>query len=422
MSSLHAQETLEVYSLEDCHRFAVQYSPALARQRLTYSNLVEAVEVVKAIYDPSLQISQAWQDEDDPQRTTAVLRQQLPADLDVALTARREVLDNEDYTSYALSLSKTLLGGGTFLEAKLPLERAWIEKAKQANILSLEQRQLRLGVTNDFYAVVRNQLTLHLRELQVERSKKNLEHAMIKEDPLDIATAKLQIPENELAVISSKRQIANSRLFLTERVGLPVAEPLNVNTQLVFEIRPFNMEQDLASALENHEEILNARMDVELNHMEAKVARTRRYPEVRAALSMEENDAPASSDSNMRAEIVLELPWLDRSDRAEARRRENDLKQSELTLYSVKQRVEQQIKSIAVQVVEAERSVVLSAERLLVLEQQFTLYQDRWDNGEIGILEFVRSQNDLENARVQLVTKQTEYLELRAEYDFKIGK
>lgn len=417
-----AEEQIEPMTLEACKQFAVSFSPSLARQRLTYSNLVESVHIAKSIYDPVLRVSRSWQNENDPKRTNASIRQQFPAELQSTVSARLEERNGEEFTSYALNLSKTLLGGGTLLQGRLPLERAWIQKAKEANTLSLEQRRLQLDVTRNYYAVVRNQLTLRLRELQLLRAKRNLEHAEIKEDPLDIATAKLRIPESELDVIRARRAIANGLLDLSRRIGMPVDQPMAVNTQLVYQVRSINVQQDLVHALEQHETILNARMDVELNHMQAKVARSQRLPELRAELNMEDDDRSGSSETDIRGELVLEWPWLDRRDRAEYRQREFDLRQAEIRLFEAQQNVEQQIKSLAARVLEAERSVVLQGERVEVLEQQFRLYQDRWDNGEINILEYIRSQNDLENARVQLVTEQTQYLELRAEYDFIIGK
>jgi outer membrane protein TolC len=417
-----AAEQIAPMSLDVCQDFALEFSPSLGKQRLNYSNLVESVAIAKSIYDPVLRVSRTWENEDDPKRTVASIRQQLPAQLQTTITARQEERNGEEFTNYALNLSKTLLGGGSLLEGRLPLERAWIQRAKEANGLSLEQRRLYLDVTRTYYSIVRNKLTLHLRQLQLQRAERNLEHAEVKEDPLDIATAKLRIPESELDVIRARRAIANGLLDLSLTIGMPVGQPMSVDTQLVYQVRAINLKQDLANALENHETILNARLDLELDHMEAKVARTRRLPELRAEVSMQEDDLSSSDSRDVRADLVLEWPWMDRRDRAEYRQREYDLQRSELSLFEAQQSVEQQIKSQAARVIETERSVVLQGQRVTVLEQQFRLYQDRWENGEINILEYIRSQNDLENARVQWITEQTQYLELRAEYDFNIGK
>ncbi|MEX2606936.1 MAG: TolC family protein [Kiritimatiellia bacterium] len=419
---LSAEEEVEPLSLSDYQIFALEHAPGLARQRLAYSNLVESVEIARAAYDPVFQVRRAWQETDDPGRTTGSISQTLPADLNARLTARTEERAGDEFNNYALSLSKTLLGGGSFLEGRLPLERAWIQEAKEANALSLEQRRLYLTVVQRYFSVVRNELTLRLRELQLERAKRNLEHAMVKEDPLDIATAELRIPESELEVLSAKRSIHSGLLELANTVGMPISQPIAVETELDFAVEPISVEEDLQYALENHEQILSARLDLELSRMESRVARTKRLPELRVEVTMEENETPSDSTSETRGELILEWPWLDRRDRAEARQRKLNVEQNEIRLFEALQDVQRQIETMGQQVIEAERSVTLQEERVRLLKRQYELYQDRWDNGEINILEFIRSQNDLENARVQLVTQQTRYLELRAEYDFLIGQ
>lgn len=409
-------------TLEDLQQFADQFAPDLAQQRLTYSNLVESVTIARTKYDPNFQLRRGWEETDDPERTTGTITQTLPSDLDVRFTARNETRDDDDFTNYAINLSKTILGGGTFLESRLPVERAWIQEAQQANRLSLERRRLQLTVAQRYYAVVRNLLTLRLRILQLERARRNLEHAIAKEDPLDIATAELRIPESELDVITVERLIESSTLDLAETIGLPVSQPLQVSTNLTYEVRDFMVEEDLLFALQNHESILNARLSLELDRMEEKVARTKNWPEVRVEATYEEQERVGEDVSEARAELILDWPWLDRRDRAEARQRGNDIRNSEISLFQAEQTVRKDIETTAAQLLEAEESVELRRERVRVLERQLVLYQDRWENGEINILEFVRSQNDLENARVQLVTQQARYMELRAEYDFLTGR
>ena len=412
---------VEPLTLRDLQAFAEQFSPDQTRQRLTYSNLVESVTIGKTKFEPRFQVRRSWQETDDPERTTGTITQTLPADLDLRLTARNETRGGDSFSDYALNLSKTILGGGTFLESRLPVERAWINEAREANRLSLEQRRLRLTVARQYYAVVRHVLTLRLRELQLERAKQNLEHAIAKEDPLDIATAELRVPESELDVLTAQRLIESSTLDLAETIGLPVSQPLNVSTNLVYEVRPFTVDRDLLHALENHETILNARLGLELDRMEAKVARSRNWPEVRLEATFEEQDGPGENSSETRAEVVLDWPWMDRQDRAETRQRDVDVQSSELAVFEAEQTVRKDIETTKAQLVEAEQAVELRRDRVQVLERQLELYQDRWENGEINILEFVRSQNDYENAKVQLVTQQARYMELRAEYDFLTG-
>jgi len=417
-----AAQEVEPFSLIELQEFAETFSPNLAQQRLAYSNLVESVTIAKTKYDPVFQLRRGWQETDDPERTTGNINQTLPADLNLRLTARNETRNEEDITNLAVNLSKTILGGGSFLESRLPIERAWIREAREANRLSLDQRNLRLTVAQRYYSVVRNILTLRLRKLQLERAKQNLEHAIAKEDPLDIATAELRIPESELDVLRVERFIESSTLELAETIGYPVDQPLTASTNLVYEVRPFALEKDLTFALSNHESILNAQLTLKLNRLEAKAARRKNLPEVRVEASYEESDGGGEDTSETRAELVVEWPWLDRRDRAETRQRQNDVKNAEIGVFETEQTIRKNIATTAAQLLEAEQAVELERQRVKALERQLVLYQDRWENGEINILEYVRSQNDFENAKVQLVSQQARYMELRAEYDFLIGR
>ncbi|MBQ9445335.1 MAG: TolC family protein, partial [Victivallales bacterium] len=57
-----------------------------------------------------------------------------------------------------------------------------------------------------------------------------------------------------------------------------------------------------------------------------------------------------------------------------------------------------------------------------LINRQVELYRDTWENGEIDILELVRTQTDLENSYVDLSDSKINYLELLANYMFLIGK
>ncbi len=417
---LCADEEPETLSLSDSIRYAMQNAPGLEQQRLTLSNRVDAVVRARSVFDPVFRVSREWRDEDDPGRGSAQIQQTLPADIRATLSARYEEEDGAGFSRYALDLSKTLLGGGSYAESMLPIRRALIQEARQANTLSLEQRELMLRVTQQYYAVVRNKLTLQLRLLQLDRAKTNLEHARVKEDPLDIATAELRVPESELDVLRAERAIQEGLLDLKETIGKPIANLMAVQTQLVYDVRNVNVEADVQRALDTHERVLNARLSTQLAERERDVAKARGWPELSVGVSVVEDEAD-ERDQNVTGEITLEWPLGDREDRAAAREAERTVTTRKLEEYEARQAVHKDVRSVALRVEDAKRAVRLQEDRVRLLERQFLLYQNRWENGEINILEYVRSQNDLENARVLLITQQTRYLELLAEYDFVTG-
>ena len=67
---------------------------------------------------------------------------------------------------------------------------------------------------------------------------------------------------------------------------------------------------------------------------------------------------------------------------------------------------------------ESARLIDLQDKRVELGVRLAEIYRDRWENGEIDILEYVRSQNDLENSKIQLVNLKSSYMALLAQYQF----
>ncbi len=422
MSALLAQEE-ELWSLERVQAYALEHAPGLARQRLAFRSQQQSVEIARAKFDPSFTARREWRESSDADRSSGGVSQTLPWDLNLNGTvSQQEDSGGDDITSYSLQLSKTLLGGGTLRESLLSLDSARIQEARELNRLSLEQRRLMLTVTRQYFEVVRSQQTLRLRQLQLERARVNLEHALVREDPLDIATAELRIPESELDVLTAGRAIQIGLLNLKNEIGFPLEQTLRLQGDVPFAVRDLDEEADLLRILEEHELILNAMLDLELSRKELQVARSKRFPEVRAQVNYQNRDEDDGRESETRGELVVTWPWRDRRDRAEFLQKQNTLESLEIALEQSRNDRRREVESLGSRVREAALSVTLQERRVAVLEQQLLLFQDRWENGEIGILEYVRSQNNLEDARVQFITQQLRYLDLLAEYDFAVGR
>jgi len=108
-----------------------------------------------------------------------------------------------------------------------------------------------------------------------------------------------------------------------------------------------------------------------------------------------------------------------RADRAHYQQAKNRLEDHRQEMYRTLQAREQTVRRLSRRLQEAKTSVSLQQERVALGERQLELFTDRWENGEIDILELIRSQNDLENDKVQLVNQKTEYMELLAEFEYE---
>ncbi len=416
-------EEVPEFDLEACQRYAWENAPDLARQRIVVSNRVEQVSIAKAKFEPTFSVRRQIAENPDDEFWRGAVQQTLPGDWNTELSSRTEEdEEGENVTSLAFGVSKVLLGGGTMAESKLPIDRAEASEAQQLLELSEQRRRKRLQVVQRYATVVRGRLTLRLRELQLERAKQNLELAELKEDPLDIANARIRIPESELDVLGAEGRVERGMLDLRREIGMPVQQALTIQTQVVYEVKAVDWQADLDEALLRDEGLQRLAIQKRLAEQELRAARARRMPELRAELNWSGRDVEDLDDSETRGSLVLELPWLERVDKAEYRQQELDLEDLKLQKFEQEEEKRRSLEDVALRLEEARRGVEIQEQRLVVLQDQQRLYRDRWQEGEINNLEFIRSENNLEDNLVNLVSAKIRYLELLAEYEFEAGK
>ena len=327
---------------------------------------------------------------------------------------------SEDTTGYSIGLSKRLLGDGGWVKSRNALVTSLLDAAIEGNTLSLETRRLVFQIKRDYYQMIRSLQTLSIQELRLERSKTNLERALLREDPLDIANARIQVPEDEISVIRAKQSISNAIETLKLRMGMPVDAQRQIDQGFTFAPKDTDLGQALTNALINHETILNVHLEEEKRKRSAIISQWDRFPIVEVGVRYNETEVDNTdpvSDTRLEASIVW--PLGARADRAQYKQALNRLEDQRQQIYSTEQNREQVVRSLVRRLSEARIAVTLQEQRVKLGNRRLELFTDRWENGEIDILELIRSQNDLENDKVQLVNLKTTYMELLAEYEFE---
>lgn len=415
-----------VYSLDQCIAYALDKAPTLIQTRLRLTNQVYNTTVQRAAFDPRVRGETSYADANEVTSYRTTLSETLPAGIDLSAAASQTVdeeeEEDEETTSYTFRLSKTLLGEGSLLETRDAIEDSLVDEKARANTLALEERRLVFQTKRDFYQIVRNLQTLHIQQLRTERSERNLEIAVLKEDPLDIATARLQVLEDEISVIRASQAVSNALEVLKVRIGMPVAEPFAIDEQFAFAPVPVDLDHALEFALEHHESIRNAKLELEKLERDAAIAARKPWPVVRVGAQHQiEEEENADSEDDTRVDLSLEWPLGARADRYRRRSAILSIAIQEEEIYNTLLAREQTIRSLARQLDEARAALDLQEQRVEIGALRLELFNDRWENGEIDILEYIRSQNDLENSKVQLINLKTSYMELLAQFEFDTG-
>ena len=418
----------EPKSVDECIAYAVEHSPRLLKLQIEHENQELQTTVRKAVYSPSFRLdtSRATDADADTASATVTLPTVTGLDLTTRLEAGRDHLTNEDSAAFSVRLSKQILGGDSWRERQFVIEESLIDEVIALNHVTRQKRQLVLEVKRAFYQIIRDIQSLPVQERGVERAKKNLQQAIEREKPLDINTARIQVPENELSLLAAQRVIAAGLDSLKVTLGMPVTEDLRI--QEVFEFRPVQttVQADLDYASEHDEELLNNRLEHTKRRQRADFARAKVWPDVVASLTQEKEDDGTGlnldGDHELTFGLGLSWEWGSRADRAKLRQALNDIRQNDADYFIVFQNKAQRLRELDRQLQETKRSVELQEQRVELVTRQVELFSDRWENGEIDILELIRSQNDLENTKVELISLKSRYMELLAEYEFAAGR
>ena len=227
----------EPMGMEQCITYAGENSPAVRKLRLDLMNQQLQTKIERAAFAVGLKLDSSYADEADSDHTRMTLSKDFlgGVELSTTLDANRDHLSNDDSASFSVRLSKKILGGGTLLESRNLIDDSLVDETIALNNLSRQQRQLVLDVKRKYYQIIRDKRSLTIQQRRLERSRKNLEHAIEREKPLDIITARIEVPRNELTVVVAERAIQTGLDGLKVSIGMPVEEVLAIIEEFEFQ-------------------------------------------------------------------------------------------------------------------------------------------------------------------------------------------
>lgn len=427
---LVAQSAPPRFGLEELVKYALQHSPELQKLQFDLEYQRENTILERAKFDLRLDYEASHTIADNQTDNTVTLTKQFLRG--VTLTTATGITSDSgtgsDSSYFSVTLTKKLLGSDSTLDdTRKAIDDSLVDELIALNTLNQRQRQIVFQVSSAFYKTIRDVQSKGIQERRLERARRNLEMAIEREKPLDIITARIQIPENELAVVKSDRSIANDIESLQILLGMPLDQPFAVSEDFTFLIRDTDAEESIQYALEHHEEFLNNRLQHRKLERDCRIARSELWPDISIeGTHYGESDPESHSfDSGDKEQtITLELGWQlgRRTDKANYRRAFNRLEKNERDYFILTQKRTAQLLDLDRNLRELARSIELQEQRIGLVTRQVELYRDRYDNGEIDILEFIRSQNDLEDSKVGLIELQTTYMETLANYNFQAGR
>ena len=424
--SLQAQK--KTWAIDEIIEYAVKNSHTIKTSELSLENRVQNSAIARAAYDLSISSTASSKTDGSSDAQTFRLNQPLPAGFEFNVTGAhsQDGDNNTDNTDLGISLSKQILGGGSLSTSLKNIRNAHTDELISLNSLKRSKRDLVRDVMNSFYRLIRVTKSLDISKRRLETSKKNLEMAIAREDPLDISSAKINVPRDEISVIAAGVRLKNELDNLQVLMGLAPEEEFKVETNFEFSLAKPNSVEDMKYAQQNSEDFLN----VELSRIKLTRELEDRDEKNSVDLSLFvrhnlENDT--NENINLRGKedttVGVNLNWTlgNRAEIAQLQIAKNNLRENNFDYKILYNDRLQSLRSLERALNELNTSIQVQIQEIKFNEEQVELYKDRWESGKMAILEYLRSQNRLEDSRIQLINLQTNYMETLQNYLFDTG-
>lgn len=308
-------------------------------------------------------------------------------------------------------------------QQELQLRQAELRLSTDMGSLSRQRLQLETRVTNSYYNLLQGIRQLRIQEQRLEQSQAALDLAQRKYEIGLIAEVEaLRLEVDKLRAQADFAQATTSiesrRDELRQILGLDVAVPLEISTEVEFELVPVDEAIAVRVGLARRTDMENVVINRRLNEiglqitkqnvgptatLNARVNLTGRGPEL--------GDVGSSLErSLLSASIRVNLPLVDGGQqRAIVRRAEIDLERSELNVEQVRQQVILEIREAVRSVQEAERQIGLRRAALEVAERNFEVEQSRFELGLADSQELLDAQTNLTLSRTDALNAVVSY-------------
>ncbi len=430
-SLLHAAPdpgTASKYSLDECIEYALEHSPSLDNAEITaHLRRLERI-VQEAHFDVTLTAGDSHYAQEGRNDASVRLAKEFQNGFTLQSWMSSSRRNGEGVTSdsLAVQLSRQLLGGGSALETRYAMESALLEELMAVNTCNQARRKLAQDIKLAYYGIISAQQSLMVKRRALSNAQRTLAMTREREKPLDIITAEIRIPENELAVNSAQRTIQSGLENLKRLMGMPLDEPFDITGEFDFQLSDFSLADDLVWARDNLETFLNNRLTRRRLQWQVKIREWNVLPTLTASATHYQYGDGNNFNLHGPDEQVfsLNLTWQlgRRADYARLAIARENLASNQNDYFILDQNLVADLTDYHRRIDEAAIAVRHREQLCKLQERKQELYSDRWENGEIDILELVRAQTDLEDSQVSLVNQKISYLQLVANYLYTVGR
>ena len=297
---------------------------------------------------------------------------------------------------------------------EIALKRA--EHSLQGARLNFDRQRLQLEgqVIDDYYGLVQSVRELEIEEQRLAQSRANLELAQRKFEvgliaEVEALRLRVEMLQAEATYDQAQTNIESRRDILRETLGLDVWAPLEIDTEVQYEIYPIDAQRALEIGLERRTDMKRAEISEEIRELELEDTRRRNGINAtfgaNVGMQGRGSEISAVSDNFERnrwgVDLQITLPLIDSGQRqANVSQARIALEQSRLGREQQRRLIIQQIRDATRRVHEAERQIDLRQAALEFAQRTYDVEQSRFELGLADSQQLLQAQGNLTQAQI----------------------
>lgn len=310
----------------------------------------------------------------------------------------------------------------TFNTQSANLERAEINLQKSKRNFTKTEADIIYNVTSGFYQLYQSKKNLEITEEKVKQTNASYQTAMNKY--LAGLLAEVEALQLEVDLASSRNELLNAERRYDELknnfkliIGLPLAEDIDVTTELDFIPIDINKDAAVNNALNNRPEIINAELDIRLSELalDETDARKRIRADLTANYGINKNDSEFNKIFSEFAEnrsvvFTVSVPIIDWGrNRREMEAAQANLELASLSYSNQQEFIENEIISLVNRIQTIQARVEVLSKSVEVAERSYEISVERFDVGNITSFDLTQMQIRLTDAKINNLNALIDY-------------
>jgi len=418
-----APASLEDLSLEACVALALGNNRGLARSRSARERAVLGESAARSdVFAPELTARYNTDDSGDSSSASASVTSDALAGFELRpfLNLRRSSSDEDETetTAYGVELSRPLFAIYEHVRQRLPLTRAASDRMIAENDVRLQERTLRLDVTQRYFAAQRSAARLRVRESRVADSRKFLDITSKRVDsgfaaPIDIVNARIDLNRSEAAQVSEQVARENALEALREVLGLELSESLTLGEIDLSDLPEFARDPagDEVRVVTHHERVVNLLLRIKVADDEIRIQRDAARPRLTASVTATRegegdgffDDSLAEDDQILFGVSYAAALDANRADRARLKQLEREQEERLLQLKDAEIELARELRSTARSIAELETQIELAEARFEAEQDKLKATLATYERGGVDNLEVTRAKQTVDDAEIRLL-------------------